>query len=113
MPPPVKPPPGADDDEINEKSGRFNHGEYATWFGNALVLGSLGTLALIVNNQQKGRQRSIGIISDLLLATGVGVLIWSSAKYFLVGRKHHWSAYLFLFFLLATIAAFLWLSIVV
>jgi hypothetical protein len=123
MPVGVKPPPssgafnskkddGEDEDE-NVKTGRFSAGLYATWVGNALVLGSLGTLALIVTVTDDSRRRQIEIISDILLATAAAVIVWCSYKYFCVGPRHHWSSYLGIIFILATLAAFIWTAVVI
>lgn len=113
----IRPPPAVfgegDGDDVD--NGRLSSGEMATWFGNALVLGSLGTLALIVNSQnERGHGKSIKIISDLLLTVALGVLLWATSKYFLVAHtKHHWSTYILLVFVAATLAAFIWLAVVV
>jgi hypothetical protein len=112
---PVKAPPGPEELEAEEavelRSGKFTTGEYGTWFGNALVLASIGTIALLV---ARPATRSITIISDILLSTSLAVLIWSSYKYFVAGStKRHWTSYLFLLFLASTLAALVWLVIVV
>jgi hypothetical protein len=123
MPVSVKPPPdpeepemaangGEDAEEVREqRSGRLNTGEFATWFGNALVLTSIGTIALLVSDP--GSNPALAIISDILIATSLALMAWAAYKYFCMGRSHHWSTYIFILFLLATIAAFIWLAIVV
>jgi hypothetical protein len=100
------------DDDDDDRTGRFSHGDTAAWVGNALVLGSLGTLALIINTTDDKRTRQIKIISDILLSTALCVLVWASCKYF-IGRRHHWSTMISIVFLIAIVAAFIWLAIVV
>jgi hypothetical protein len=111
----VKGPPDLDEIDKEEaaelKTGKFTSGEYATWFGNALVLASIGTIALLVASPPS---RGITIISDILISTSLGVLVWSSYKYFCAGQpKRHWTSYLFLLFFATTLAALVWLAIVV
>lgn len=116
MPDPTVKPPGnveeeARDEEAETKTGKISNGEYATWFGNALVLASVGTIALIVTSPAS---RGLTIISDILISTALGVLVWSSYKYFVAGgKKHHWTSYIFLLFFATTLAALIWLAIVV
>jgi hypothetical protein len=113
--PSVKPPPtpqqDANEDEEEARTGRFSTGEYATWFGNSIVLASIGTIALIV--VAPTANAGLKVISDIFIATALGVLLWSSYKYFLVGRTHHWSSYIFILFLISTFAAMVWLAILV
>jgi hypothetical protein len=111
----VKPPPDdqeSTDEEENERlTGHISQSEYATWFGNAIVLGSIGTLALIVNQPTMNKQ--LNFISDIFVATAVAVLMWATLKYFFIGRNRlHWTSYIFLVFVLSTLAALLWLAAV-
>lgn len=102
----------AEEDE-ETRTGRFTTSDYGTWFGNAIVLASVGTIALVVT-APAGSDKGLAVISDLLIACALFVLLWASYKYFLAGRKRrHWTAYAFIIALLTTLAALIWLAIVV
>ena len=51
-------PPGSDEENAEEDkreavTGEFSHAEFATWFGNAIVLASIGTLGLLIAPKTK------------------------------------------------------------
>lgn len=109
----VKSPASADDpdEEIADLDGHLTHSEFASWIGNAIFLVSIGTIALVVTPQS----RQLTMLSDALISVGLAVAVWASYKFFFLPRKisHHWTEWILFVLLVAVIAFFIWLAIIV
>jgi hypothetical protein len=109
----VKPPQRSAESESEERiemaTGRLGHAEFATWMGNALVLASIGTIALLVIP----RTKQINAISDLFVAIALALAVWASYKFFFIKpeKRHHWTEWILFVIILATLASFIWLAI--
>lgn len=106
---------GPSEDNVEEmeeeiRTGRLSQADFASWFGNSLFLVSLGTLALIVSVASP----QLRILSDGFIACALAILAWASMKYFFINpKKHHWSDWILFVIILAVIAFFVWLVVII
>jgi hypothetical protein len=98
-----------DDEERHLRTGRLSQSEFASWFGNALVLASLGTLSLFVGLHE--RTVAMDALSVLFIALAFFVTVWAGYKYFVIGRKtHHWTEWILFVYIVAATVAFVWFA---
>lgn len=111
----VKPPQPAHGDAEEEEAevftGSLSQSEFAAWFGNAIILASLGTIALFVDRRDFSRQ--IECVSILFISLALAITTWASYKFFLIRKHHHWTDLVLLAIVLAAIAAFIWFAFLV
>jgi hypothetical protein len=109
----VKPPAafemGAAAEASEVKTGALTHGEVASWMGNAIVLASIGTIALFVAPRSAG----VDAVSSMLIIIGIALAIWASYKFFFLNSGHHYTEWILLVIVIACIAAFVWLVVLV
>jgi hypothetical protein len=111
--PTVKPPPYMESDgeeERTEHTGEIDHGEMGTWVGNALVLLSVGTIALVVAPKSK----QLVAFANLLVVLSIGLLLWASYKFFILKlNRHHWSEWVLAVLICGFLAAAIWFITIV
>lgn len=101
-----------EDDEAERDSGRLSQSEFAAWFGNSIILASLGTIALFIDRDRCSKQ--IEAVSIVFISLAIAITLWASYKFFGLARsQHHWTEAVLAFIVIVALAAFVWFAILV